>query len=66
MWQRMLWMLSMKVGDLVRVVNGGPTLSLWLGEVGVIVKVKSLRPYFHDVLIGNKIKRLNMRYLEVV
>jgi|LWDU01.1.fsa_nt_gi hypothetical protein len=56
----------MKVGDLVRVVNGGPTLSLWLGEVGVIVKVKSLRPYFHDVLIGNKIKRLNMRYLEVV
>ena len=56
----------MKVGDLVRIINGGPTLSLWLGEMGVIVKRNSLRPYFYDVLIGKKIKMINVNYLEVI
>lgn len=56
----------MKVGDLVRIVNGGPTLSLWIGETGIIVKAKSLRPYLYDVLIGNRVKTVNVAYLEAV
>ena len=59
----------MKLGDLVKIVNGGETLSLWLGEAGVIVRILSRhndkQEHWYDVLIDGKVKMINGNYLEV-
>ena len=58
----------MKVGDLVRIVQGGKLIPPWLGKTGVIVDEKACpRAGWFTVFIGEEqLIDINIDYLEKI
>ena len=60
----------MKVGDLVRIIQGGTLVSPWIGKQGMVVDEyehqQSTKPEWFTVMVAGDLRNFHQGYLELI